>query len=80
MFPIQDGLKQGDGSPILLSNFVLEHTIRKVQENQVGLKLNGPHKLLLMVNEIKVNFVQENREALIDASEEAGLEVNTEEN
>jgi hypothetical protein len=37
------GLKQGDALSQSLSNFALEYSIRKVQEIQVRLKLNGTH-------------------------------------
>jgi hypothetical protein len=40
MFPIRNGLKQGDALLPFLFNFVFKYANRRIQVNQKGLKLN----------------------------------------
>ena len=81
MFPIRNGLKQGDSLSPLLFNFALQYAIRRVQVNQDGLKLNGTHQLLAYADDVdilggSVHTVKKNAEALAAATKEIGLEVN----
>jgi len=81
MFPIRNGLKQGDTLPPLLFNFALEYGIRRVQVYQDGLKLNGTHQLVVYADDVNVvvgsvHTKQENTGPLVVAGRETGLEVN----
>jgi hypothetical protein len=86
-FLIQNGLKQVDASSPLLFNFTLEYAIKMIQENQVGVTLNGIHQLLVYADDVNLlgdniriyhKGKKKNTRSLIYDSKEIGLEVNTE--
>jgi hypothetical protein len=80
MFPVQNGLEQGHVLSQFLFFVALEYTIRMVQVNQVGLKLNGTHQLLVYAGEVNllggnINTMKKNTETLVDSSKEVGREL-----
>jgi hypothetical protein len=82
-FLLQICLKQRDASSPLLFNIALEYASRNVQENQVRLKLNGIHQLLVYAHHVNllddnIDTIKKIMETLTDASKEVGLEINTE--
>jgi hypothetical protein len=65
----------------LLFKIASEYAIRKVQENQVGLKLNGTYQLLIYADDMNllegnIHTVKKNTET--DASKEVSPDVNAE--
>jgi hypothetical protein len=67
----------------LFFNFALEYAIRKVQENQVGVKLNETHQLLAYADDVNllgdsIDTINKNTETVTDVSKEFGVKINVE--
>jgi hypothetical protein len=61
----------------------LEYATSRVQEKQEGQNLNGTHQLLAYADDVNIvaeniDTIEKNREALLCAGKEVGLEVNPE--
>ena len=82
MFPIKNVSKNGDALSPMLFKFALEYAISGFQINQDGLKLNGTHQLPVYADDVNtlggsLHAIKKNTEALVVASKETVLEVNT---
>ena len=83
VFPIKNALKQGEALLPLLFNFALEYAIKRVHVNQETLKLHGTHQRPVYADDVNilggsVPTTNKNKEALVMASKETGVEVNAE--
>jgi len=81
MFLIKNSWKKDALSPLLF-NFALEYAIRNIQVNQDGLKLTGTHQLFVYADDVNIlggsmHTVKKITEALVVASNEIGLKVNS---
>jgi len=80
VFPIKNGLQQGDALSPLLFSFPLEYAIRRVQVNLDGLILNCAHRRLVCADDVNivrgsVQTIKKNAEPRVVASKETGREV-----
>jgi len=82
MFPIKNGLKQGNCLLPLIFKLTGEYAIRRVQAIQEGLKLNYTRQRLVYADDVNtlggtVHTIKKNTENLVVASKDIGLDVNT---
>ena len=75
-------MKQGDDLTLLLFNFALEYDIKKVQETNSGLYVNGTHQLSAYADDVNlidndIRTIERNAEMLLNACKAMGKAVNT---
>jgi len=78
IFPIENGLKQGDALLPLFFKFASEYVIRMVQIKQEGLKLNSTHQFVVYADDVQIlggciHTIKKHKEALEVASRDSGL-------
>jgi len=54
MFPIKNGLKEGDVLLSLHFNFALEYALKKVKANHKLLKFNGTHQVVIYADDVNL--------------------------
>ena len=74
-------MKQGDALSPLKFNFALEYAIRKVQETNLGLDMNGTHQVLAHADDVNLigddtRTIERNANVLLNACKDIGLAVN----
>jgi len=57
VFVIKNGLKQRDVLSALLATFTLKYSIRRVQVNQHGSKLNVTHQVLFYADDDNIAYI-----------------------
>ena len=70
--PSENSLKQGDTLSPLLFNFALEYSIRKGQETNLGLDMNGTHQVLSYADDVNLlgddmRTIERNADVLLKA-------------
>ena len=66
---------------LLLFNFAVEYAIRKVQETNLGLDINGTHQVLAYVDDVNligddIRTIDRNAGVLLNTCKDIGLAVN----
>ena len=76
-------MKSGKALLPLLFNFALEYSIKRVQANQEGLKLNGTEQILVYVDNVNIlsanmHTIRKNTASSLITNKQLALEVNAE--